>query len=342
MTSIYVTFVATFAMGLAASAQTPEYPACNPDTLQTYALLGPVKSVRVEESTADGRRELTARYTFDRAGRLLENRSQTVVGNSPEQTGYQVFRFVYEQQGRNYEIDMFGIDPAHGETPVDLQRHLVTFDSLGRCIEERDIDSDGEANGRNTYEYDSRGDLVREIERNSDNSFFAIENRSYSPDHKLLSEKTIENRGEGLPYQWSREYRYDARGNQTDMFSYQQGLLEAHWIHKYDERNRLISSETIVADSQKDQQVYGKCFDCGLSSGETTYTYDDSGHVTEERIFQPGNKLVSVQGHLYDAHGNPLPSADTVYLYDPHGNWIKEIIPSRTSARIRYRVIEYY
>ncbi len=91
------------------------------------------------------------------------------------------------------------------------------------------------------------------------------------------------------------------------MFSYRQGLLEAHWIYKYDERNRLISSRTIVADAQKDQPFYGKCFDCGLSSGETTYQYDDAGQLTEMRFFQPDRKLVRVESYPYDAHGNRLP-----------------------------------
>lgn len=321
------------------SARPSEYPACDPETLKTYALLGPVKSVRVEESRPDGGRELTARYVFDRGGRLLEDRSQAMVGDSPEHLGYQVVRSIYEPHGRNYEIDMFEIDPAHGEKPIDLQRHTVKFDSMGRCIEERTTDSDGELNGKNVYEYDSRGDLTRETDYSSEGKVLSLQDRAYSPDHKLLSEKAIDNRGQGLTYQWSRAYRYDARGNQTDMFSYQQGVLEAHWIFKYDERNRRISSQTVVADPKKDQQVYGRCFDCGLSSGETTYKYDDAGHVTEERMFQPGNKLVYTSSYFYDAHGNPVASPDSTYVYDSHGNWIKQVPPN---GKIRYRVISYY
>jgi hypothetical protein len=344
VTSIRVIVAMAVILGLAFSAQASEYPACGPPRIETSALLGPVRSVRVEESGVGGRRELTGRYVFDRAGRLLEDRRQIMVGDSPSavHTGFQVFRYIYETQGRNYEIHTFEIDPAQGEKPGERDRHLVKFDSLGRCFQERDIDSAGEFNGENTYEYDSRGDLIREIVHSSDGTISSIEDRIYSPDHKLLSEKAIENRGQGLAYRWSREYKYDARGNQTDMFSYQQGILEAHWVFKYDERNRRVSSETIVADPKKDQQAYGECSDCGLSSGEATYKYDDAGQVTEERMFQPGNRLVSVQTYRYDAHRNRLPSPDSIYSYDSHGNWIKEVPPSRTSARIRYRVIDYY
>jgi hypothetical protein len=335
------TFIVSVIMSLAVSAKVSEYPACSPRTLKDYDLLGPVKSVRVENVEADGQRVLAEKQVFDRTGRLLEAR-HAVALDSPEHSGYQVFRFHYEPKRRNYETDLFEIDPALGEKPIELQRHIVKFDPQGRCIEERDIDSDGEPNGKNTYEYDSHSDLIREIDRNPDNSIFSIQNRTYSPDHKLLSEKALENRGHGLNYQWSREYRYDSRSNRTEMFSYQQGMLEAHWIYRYDERNRLISSQTIVADPKKDQQVYGKCFDCGLSSGETTYKYNDTGQLAEERVFQPGGNLVSIKKHFYDAHGNSLPFPDAAYVYDLHGNWIKEVPPNRTATGTRYRVIEYY
>jgi len=122
------------------------------------------------------------------------------------------------------------------------------------------------------------------------------------------------NPGKAMTHQWSRDYQYDARGNQTDMLLYQQGVLEAHWKSTYDERNRRIAVQTIVADTKKDQQVYGKCSNCGLSSGVTTYKYDDAGQVIEQRKFQLGDKLVSVERYLYDAHRNRLPSAESTYL----------------------------
>jgi hypothetical protein len=340
MPSICATFIATIIISLAASAETAGYPACGPRMLKDYSLLGPVKSARVENVEADGRRVLVEQYIFDRSGRLIEDRHAIAADASEHR--YQVFHFRYKPKEHNYEIDTFEIDPAQGEQPIELQRHLVKFDSRNRCIEERDLDSDGELSGKNTYAYNGHGDLVRIIGRNSDNSVLSIQRRTYRSDRKLLSEKIIENRGQGLNYQWSREYKYDTRGNQTDLLSYQQGVFEAHSVYQYDERNRLISSQTIVANPQKDHRVYGKCFDCGLSSGETTYQYNEIGQLMEERVFQPGGELVSAKKYLYDAFGNRLPSPDHTYLSDPHGNWIEEIPHNQTSAEIRYRVIEYY
>lgn len=139
----------------------------------------------------------------------------------------------------------------------------------------------------------------------------------------------------------SREYRYDARGNLTETFSYQQGVLEAHWIYRYNERNRRVSVQTVVADPNQDQQVYGRCSDCGLSSGTTIYRYDENNRVTEERMYTPGMKLVLVQSYSYDAHGNVLPPGSK-FLYDSHGNWVEQVPSDRTSADARHRVIEYY
>jgi hypothetical protein len=124
------------------------------------------------------------------------------------------------------------------------------------------------------------------------------------------------------------------------MFSYRQGILEAHWVFKYDGHGRMLTSQCIVADPEKDLQTYGTCSDCGLSSGETIYKYDGAGRVLEARMFQPGNKLVKVETYQYDAHGNRLPLPDSAYSYDAHGNWIKEVSLSRNSTHIR--LIEYY
>lgn len=340
MLSLRVALLAILAVSLAFAEQPTGRPACNPETRENYGLLGPVKSVEVESLRPDGRRVVTEKYLFDQAGRVLENWSLGSADDS-EHLQYQVFRSHYSPEGPNYEIDDFESNPAEGETPIDLQRHLVKFDSRGRCVEQLDIDSDGRLNGKDSYTYDSHGDLVREIERNGDNSFISVENRTYRPDHKLVSEHAIENRGQDLGYRWSREYRYDARGNLTDTFSYQQGVLEAHWIYRYDERGRRVSEQTVVADPSKDQQVYGTCSDCGLSSGTTTYQYDEHNRLTEKRIFQPGMKLLRLEKYSYDTHGNLLP-ADCTFLYDSHGNWIEQVPAVRTSTNIRHRVIDYY
>jgi hypothetical protein len=341
MLSMRVAFFAIVAVNLALTAQPTEQPVCDPRSLKSYGLLGPVKSMEVESLRPDGRRVVTEKYAFDRVGRLLEDR-HVISADVSEHLRYQVFRSYYRLKGPNYEIHVFDIDPAEGETPIDLQRHLVRFDLRGRCIEQLDIESDGASNGKNTYTYDSHGDLVKEIGRNSDNSIISIQNRTCRPDHKLLSENAIENRGQVLTHRGSREYRYDGRGNLTDTFSYQQGVLEAHWVYRYDERNRRVSSQTIVTDPNKDQRVYGKCFDCGLSSGETVYQYDENNRLTEERVFQPGMKLVSVKEYFYDAHGNLLPSPGGTFSYDSHGNWVEEVPGARTATDARYRVIKYY
>jgi hypothetical protein len=363
-----------------------ESPACTPRTLTSYAFRGHVKSVRVEEGAIDGgRRTLIGRYAFDRHGRLLEDAHGHVSDVSSDRIQYQVFRYLYDSHERDYEVDTFDVDSLQKrERPIDLHRHTYKFDSQGRCSEEQDVDSDGESDGRTTYEYESQKDSIRETTYTSEGRVFSIQDRKYSPDHRLLFEKGSENRSDqdSLDYQWSRAYRYDAQGNQTDMFSYQQSALEAHWIWTYDERRRLTSSQLIVADPAKDQHAYGFCGDCGLSSGRTICNYDSNDRITEERVFQPDDKLVRLNSYKYDDHGNRTrewvyefgPSGvnqqkttlkldgteyvatwsnglpTSTFSYDSHGNWIKKVSSSRTAApdakaqitSITYRVIEYY
>jgi hypothetical protein len=293
----------------------------------------------VEEAGEAGQRELIERYLFDRCGRVLESRNR-VSGDSPGQWEHQVFRYIYQPQGRDYEIDLFFIDPAKGEKPIDLQRHFVKFDSLGRCVEENTVDEDGESYGKDVYEYDGRGDLATKITYDPDGTVSSREERTYSLDHKLLSERSVQDSTQGSEHPWLREYRYDERGNQTDVFLYEEGVMTRHQIYRYDEHNRLISWQTVVTDPQKDPNAVG-CLHCGLA-GETKYKYDANGRLIEERTFQPGNKPVDVQKYSYDPRGNRLEWPDCKYEYDSHGNWVKAVGQKGTSDWVRYRVIEYY
>lgn len=161
MRSVRVGFLGIVAMSLASAAQPTGQPACNPETRESYGLLGPVKSVEVESLQPDGWRVLTEKYLFDRAGRVLEGRGLTSADDS-EHLQYQVFRSRYARKGPNYEIDDFGIDPAKGETPIDLQRHLVKFDLRHRCMEQLDIDSDGSVNNKSSYVRQSRRSCPRD------------------------------------------------------------------------------------------------------------------------------------------------------------------------------------
>lgn len=236
-------------LGNASFAET-EYPACSPSTTKTYGLYGPVKSVRLQQLGPSGRRVLVSLWRFDRSGRLLEDRHRaTVDTRESSRPGYQVFRNIYEKQGRDYEIDMFEVDPAQSEKPLDLQRHFVKFDVSGRCIEESDIDSNGKFNGKDIYQYDAGGKLMKEIDYLWDRTILAQQDRSYTPEGKVLSEDIVENPGTDRVSRLSRWYEYDARGNRTDMLLYQDGVLQANWIYKYDDRNRMISSQCIVAGS---------------------------------------------------------------------------------------------
>jgi hypothetical protein len=111
------------------------------------------------------------------------------------------------------------------------------------------------------------------------------------------------------------------------MLYYQQGVLEEHWIWTYDALGRMTSSQTVVSDPAKDQHVYGRCGDCGLSSGTTIYRYDEKNRITEEQTFEPGDKLVDLNRYSYDEQGNR--TRQWSYQFDPtqEGQQKKPLIP---------------
>jgi hypothetical protein len=331
-------------------------------------LRGDVKSVQVERSDAgDGSRTLVERSIFDRNGRMLEYAHLT--GSTPYPVSYQVIRNIYDSQDRIQGIDMSDVSSLEkGVEPTSLQHHTYKFDPQGRCIAEETVDSDGESEGSTIYEYDSRGDLTRETEYSSAGGpVFGITDRTYGPDHRLLTEKTRSNRSgeEGmLDYLSSREHRYDAQGNETETISYEQGVPERRWMRMYDERRRLISSEVILSDPANDRHTYGYCWHCSSSSGRTIYKYDSNDRIIEERIFQPDDQLVGLNLNSYDDHGNctrewvyqfgPFQSEEQntrlqldgidrvatwtnglptyVFSYDSRGNWIKKVTSIQTGG----------
>jgi len=360
-----------------------EPPAATGPTSLDQGFRGHVKSVRVEESSIEGApRTLAERSVFDRSGRLLKYAQATNAAS--ERISYTVSRYIYDPNGHINGEDMFEVRSLRkGAKPTYLQHHTYKFDSKGRCIEEQTIDNQGKSYGSTIYEYDSQGNPTRETGYSSAGQIKSVEERKYGPDHRLLIENTRENRssqGSLFDYRWSREHRYDAQGNQTDMFSYQQGVPEAHWVWTYGERRRLTSSQVIVSDPAKDQHLYGFCGDCGLSSGKGTYKYDNSDRIIEERAFQPGDELVRLNRYSYDDHGNRTrewvykfgpPQASrqktiekldgieqaptwnnglptNTFSYDSHGNWIKKVSTRETGSldakapitSIAYRVIE--
>lgn len=345
-----------------------------------FGFHGHVKSVRIDFTESDGtrmgRRKPSAEYVFDPQSRLIRLTHYSYDASGKLQDA-QVFRYVLDAQGRVIEIDMFD----KGAPPKEWQRHKQIFDSLGRCVEERDVDADSDR-GRTVYEYDGEGNAVKETEYNSDNTLFAITEDRYDAHHRLLSEKIVQmNPPETL------DRNYNSHGNLVDSLTYRNGVLKSHvrYVYEYDERRRMISVETIGSTESGMPNVYGFCGDCGVYPGKTIYRYDDGGRTIEARWYQPGNKLVRVDRPRYDDRGNATqtavyeagPSSDaeqgslkvdgvdwpytwsngwstdtrtTKDFYDSHGNSIKSVVTFQSSTKpakpviesIVYSNIEYY
>jgi hypothetical protein len=347
------------------------------DNQQDCSFQGHVRRIRIEHSGIgkDGREskhELRTSCSFDRHGHQLEDLEYHDQG----QYGTAVTRWVffYDSHGRRIEGDTFDT----GEDSKHPRRFLTKYDFNGRESEEVSVDPDGGIDSRVVKEYDSRGDAVKETTYESDGKPSGVTIRHYDRAHHIIREEDLGVNHSGVnPGPASkRSFRYNDKGQRIED-SFEWEGAPARQIYEYDERGRLRSSETITgAIPAPTGNSYGLCGDCGLFPGKTTYRYNDEGLLTEERVIQPGNKLIRLSEYAYDSHGRhtrewvyssdpsgTYPRKDllfdrtnglrsTSYTDDSHGNWIKAVETHLSSDRdsnsdriidsITYRKIEYY
>lgn len=328
---------------------------------QDCSFQGTVRSIRIEysaiqENGRESTRELKASCSFDPNGHELEDtryRDQGQYGKAIDR-----WRFRYDSHGRRTEGDVFDTD----EDSKHPLRFLTTYDSKGRERQNLSIDPDGGIESRVVTEYDGRGDAVKETTYESDGKTSGVTIRQYDAAHHVVLEQDL---GAGPNPASKRIFRYNDKGQLLEeIFNHADG--PARYVYKYDERGRRLSIETITgAIPAPPENVYGRCGDCGVFPGKTTYRYNERGLLTEERIIQPGNKLIRLSAYAYDSHGNHTrewvynadPSSksarnvrlqvggedllfdgtnglrSTSYAYDSHGNWIRAVETHLSSER---------
>jgi hypothetical protein len=322
------------------------------DNQHDCSFQGHVRRIRIEHSGIgkDGREskhELRTSCSFDRRGHQLEDLEYRDQG----QYGTAVTRWVffYDSHGRRIEGDVSDTD----EDSKHPRRFLTKYDSKGRESEEVSVDPDGSIDSRVVKEYDSRGDIAKEITYESDGKPSGVTIRHYDAGHHVIEEDL----GTNPEAVSKRIFRYNDKGQRIED-SFEWEGAPARQVYEYDERGRLRSFETITgAIPAPIGNVYGLCGDCGLFPGKTTYRYNDEGLLTEERVIQPGNKLIRLSEYAYDSHGRHTrawvyssdPSGtysredllfdrsnglrSTSYTYDSHGNWVKAVETRLSSDR---------
>jgi hypothetical protein len=107
-----------------------------------------------------------------------------------------------------------------------------------------------------------------------------------------------------------------------------------------------------LSDVEAGKNVRTRLYNRGDSRGETRYSYDRKGLLTETLSYTPGGSLEQKTLYKYDDRGNQIEEADykpdrtlgrmkiSTYEYDSIGNWTKRTIKETTLTKPVAAVIE--
>jgi hypothetical protein len=120
-----------------------------------------------------------------------------------------------------------------------------------------------------------------------------------------------------------RIFHYNDQGQLLEeIFNWQNS--PARYVYEYNKSGRPRSIETITGSiPASTEDVYGRCGDCGVFPGKTTYRYNDDGLLTEERVIQPGNQLIRLSEYAYDGHRHH--TREWIYSADPSGKSARDV-----------------
>lgn len=243
----------------------------------------------------------------------------------------------------------------------EFVRYQNTYDPAGRPLDFRIIDTDGSAHTwRNTL--DDRGDAVVVTSIDSDGEIESVDRYQFDDQHHPISEST--NNG---PV--DHRYRYDPRGRLMEEIT-GDGENRNTVLYTYDEAGRQLSKSTFAGPSPR-RPSWQDGFSYwpngyikeewrlnwqGAATSFESYAYDGHDHLTQNWVYNPGRNdqpqkfLAIVDGHIQTFGGSNGLLLIT-YTYDSHGNWVKAVesklsVASEPASKrgvtaILYQQIEY-
>lgn len=210
-----------------------------------------------------------------------------------------------------------------------LKRKYI-YDSNDRMIEDARIYNDSIFSFKTNFIYDNSGKLIEEIkqERSHCIDFFATKEENVEISRKIYINKT--------------KYIYNDKGKLIEEIIFYESLSDKHRFFEYDKDGKLIrnwfsdtGSGSIYNYNEKNELIARIYYSqAGVVSEKYTYSYDDSGRLTEELIsFPDGSEYIKIE-NKYDVDGNKIEEIKwlyskfddrTTFKHDIYGNIIEEV-----------------
>lgn len=231
-------------------------------------------------------------------------------------------------------------DPVPTETPAPT---TYTKDD-GRLKMEETYNSNGLLFSTIIYEYDEKGQLVKQAEFGINDDPTGYKSFEYDESgRKTLMTSFVAETGKDYSEEYRTSYEYDSDGNITKAVSTIDGKTVSVTAYEYknglliDEKN--YEGESFVASEYKyEYDADGhktRCVRIDNMEGDTTenrYTYTSSGLLLADLSYGDDGRVISRTEHSYDANGNAvklsvynakgglISSTSNEYTYDNYGN----------------------
>jgi len=220
-----------------------------------------------------------------------------------------------------------------------VEKYIYTY-AQGRMTDSIRLDRYGNQVEKNSWQYDARGNRIREISlRNSDSSVINTA-YDYNPAGKLLRLSRKHSFDNKLDF--VLVYKYDDKGNMiNEEKRYRSGITDDKKEYSYDSSGNKVGFIRYTAE--------GKIIE------RFSYAYHKNGNLAEENKYDSVGMLISRLVYKYDeknnetersrylSSGKPEVQITWDYEYDKQGNWIvKTLLINGTIARVTKREIEYF
>lgn len=193
-----------------------------------------------------------------------------------------------------------------------------------KVILEKQYAADGTLEQETEYEYDQNGFLVREILREGDGT--VMEEKSFEPDEEQRVAREFLHYADGSKD--TVTCRYDAEGRLVEKRSEDEdGDLEQLEVFEY--RNGLMTRNAVY-----DEEPAGEGEE--EPAEEIRYTYDHSGKMLEEEVFNHTDGVFRHKVHVYNDNGHRI----AVKVYDEEEELIERVLMEPDEEGRPVRMVE--